>query len=249
MNSVIEQLLAHKSIRKFTDGKLTTDQIETLVRAAQSASTSSYVQAYSIIGVTDEAIKKELREISTQSYVEHNGHLFVFVADYHRHALMSEQHGVDIHNYLGSTESFLVGTIDAALAAQNMAVAAESMDLGICYIGSLRNDMQRVIELLELPQWTYPLFGMVVGHSADTAATSKIRLPLHNVYHENHYNNDDISFMEQIDAYDKDVSAYYMERTNGERSDAWSDQIVAFLNKKTRQHVDGVVKGQGFLKQ
>lgn len=249
MNSVIEQLLAHKSIRKFTEQKLTTEEIETLVRAAQSASTSSYVQAYSIIGVTDEQIKKELREISTQSYVEHNGHLFIFVADYHRHALMSKIHDVDINNYLGSTESFLVGTIDAALAAQNMAVAAESMDLGICYIGSLRNDMQRVIELLNLPEWTYPLFGMVVGHSADETATKKLRLPLHNVYHENHYNNDDESFIEQINDYDKDVSAYYKERTNGERSDAWSEQIITFLNKKSRQHVDGVIKGQGFLKQ
>lgn len=244
MNDVIELLLNHRSIRKFKEETLPKEIVEQLVKAAQSASTSSYVQAYSIIGVTDEKKKQALRSISTQPYVEHNGHLFVFVVDYNRHARMSEQMDIDLTKYFGSTESLLVGTVDAALAAQNLAVAAESMDLGICYIGSLRNDMARVIDILELPDYVFPLFGMVVGYKADNGSM-KPRLPLAEVYHENVYTVDN----DAIKQYDEVVSQYYKERSGGDRGDQWSEQIVNFLNEKSREHVDGVVKGQGFLKQ
>ena len=50
-----------------------------LVEAGQGASTSSYLQTYSIIGVDDPEIKENLKEVSGQPYVLDNGYLFVFV--------------------------------------------------------------------------------------------------------------------------------------------------------------------------
>ncbi|TDL93414.1 oxygen-insensitive NADPH nitroreductase [Macrococcus brunensis] len=246
MNEVIRQLMNHRSIRQFTEEKLTEGEVRTLVEAAQMASTSSYLQAYSIMGVTDADKKAALRKVSGQPYVEENGHLFVFVADFYRHQLMSDELGADINDYLGATESFLVGTVDAALAAQNLAMAAESMGLGICYIGSLRNDMEQVIDILNLPAHVFPLFGMVVGHPADSGS-QKERLPFEHVYHENGY--DSSSYAEEIRAYDEDIAAYYRERTNGKRADKWSEQVVGMLSEKTRLDVDDVVKKQGFLQQ
>ncbi|GGB01963.1 oxygen-insensitive NADPH nitroreductase [Macrococcus hajekii] len=246
MSEMINQLMNHRSIRTFTDDRLSTEQVRTLVEAAQMASTSSYLQAYSIMGVTDVEKKKALKEISGQNYVEENGHLFVFVADFYRHKRMSDQLGVSIEDYLGATESFLVGTVDATLAAQNLAVAAESMALGICYIGSLRNDMQRVIDILDLPAHVYPLFGMVVGYPADSGS-QKERLPFEHIYHENGY--DSSHYDEEIQAYDKRIMQYYQERTDGKRADKWSEQVIGMLSGKTRLDVDEVVKNQGFLKQ
>ncbi|QYA41893.1 oxygen-insensitive NADPH nitroreductase [Macrococcoides bohemicum] len=245
MNDMIQLLQNHRSIRKFKDKALDQETIKTLVHSAQSASTSSYVQAYSIIGITDQHIKQQLREISGQSYVEYNGHLFVFVVDYHRHHGLGNHLNSNVDDYFGTTESLLVGTVDAALASQNMAVAAESMGLGICYIGSLRNNMQSVIDLLNLPDYTYPLFGMVVG-VPDDEGSQKERLPLNVVYHENTYqpfNYDDYK------AYDARTSAYYKARTEGKRNDKWSEQVIQMLGGKARLDVDGVVKQQGFLKQ
>lgn len=245
MNDIIQLLQNHRSIRKFKEEALSQETIETLVLAAQSASTSSYVQAYSIIGVTDPTIKQQLREISGQPYVEQNGHLFVFVVDYNRHDALGKHLEQPVEDYFGTTESLLVGTVDAALASQNMAVAAESMGLGICFIGSLRNNMQRVIELLNLPEYTYPLFGMVVGVPA-SEGSQKERLPVDVVYHENGYNAFDYS---HYAAYDQSTSEYYKARTNGARSDQWSTQVIGMLSQKARLDVDGVLKQQGFLKQ
>lgn len=247
MNDVIKLMKNHRSIRSFTDEQLDKMTIETLVKAAQSASTSSYVQAYSIIGITDENLKKELRKVSGQSYVEDNGHLFVFVMDYNRHTLLSAENGTNVS--FKDTEKLLVGAIDVALAAQNLAIAAESMDLGICYIGSLRNNVSRVIELLNLPNGVFPLFGMVVGYPTEEGS-QKERLPFEAVYFENTYKSleeDDVK--SAVDSYDERISEYYKARTNGKRDDKWSEQVTNMLSKKIRLDVHDVLKSQGFIQQ
>lgn len=121
----------HHSVRKFKNKPLSEDVVKKLVEAGQSASTSSFLQAYSIIGIDDEKIKENLREVSGQPYVVENGYLFVFVIDYYRHHLVDQHAETDMENAYGSTEGLLVGAIDAALVAENIAVTAEDMGYGI----------------------------------------------------------------------------------------------------------------------
>lgn len=94
LNKTIETILNHRSIRSFTDERLTEEEVLTLIKSAQAASTSSYVQAYSIIGVTDQEKKAKLAELAgNQPYVEKNGHFFVFCADLKRHDHIAKRAG------------------------------------------------------------------------------------------------------------------------------------------------------------
>ncbi|PSL47071.1 FMN reductase (NADPH) [Salsuginibacillus halophilus] len=245
MNETIETILNHRSIRKFQDEPLTEAQVHTLIQSAQSAATSSYIQAYSIVGVTDREKKKALAELAGgQSYVEHNGHFFVFCADLYRHAVLAEEKDVEITPALESTEKFMVTVVDAALAAQNAAIAAESMGLGICYIGGIRNDLEQVQQLLETPAYVVPLFGFAVGVPRDNAST-KPRLPMTHIYHENTYDADRARVHEEIAAYDETIQAYYEERTGGARSDTWSEQMMRLLQKNSRSYMKDFVQNQG----
>src|SRR5699024_327971 len=107
MNPTIETILNHRTIREFTDEKLYEEQIHTIVKAAQQDSTFSYVMAYTIIGVTDEEKKEQLRDISGQPYVKDNGHLFVFCADLHGIYQQSSKDDI-VQEGLQSTEQFIV---------------------------------------------------------------------------------------------------------------------------------------------
>ncbi|RIW29592.1 oxygen-insensitive NADPH nitroreductase [Bacillus salacetis] len=237
MNSTIETILAHKSVRKFKDEKLSGEQIETLVKSAQAASTSSMIQAYTIIGVTDPDKKAELAAIAgNQSYVEKNGHFFVFCADLYRHEVIGEKEGAEVTDSLESTEKFMVALIDAALAAQNASVAAESMGLGICYIGGIRNDLNAVSEVLQVPDRVIPLFGLAVGVPAEDNEV-KPRRPSAHVYHENTYRSDKETVRRELEEYDRTVSEYYQERTSGRRTDTWSAQMARMLEGKKRMYM------------
>ncbi|AXI08928.1 oxygen-insensitive NADPH nitroreductase [Oceanobacillus zhaokaii] len=248
MNHTLETILNHRSIRKFTEDKLTNEQIHTLIKAAQQASTSSNVMAYTIIGVTDPILKNELRKVSGQTYVEHNGHLFVFCGDLHRISQLAKpEELVEMEETIESTEQFIVTTIDAALSAQNLAIAAESMGLGICYLGSLRNDIYRVSELLGLPEYVIPLFGMAVGTPAHKPEL-KPRLPFEAVYHENKYKTDE-SQQTSISFYDAQLQEYYQTRSSNTKTDKWSGQMIRKYRNPIRMDVSSFVKEQKLNKR
>lgn len=245
MNEIIETLLKHRSVRKFEERPLSDQEIETIVKSAQAASSSSFIQAYSIIGVKNKETKQKLAELAgNQPYVAENGHFFVFCADLHRHELLAEKEGADVTEALESTEKFMVALIDAALAAQNAAVAAESMGMGICYIGGLRNNLNGVAEVLHTPERVIPLFGLAVGYPAQNPDV-KPRLPIGGVYFEDAYASDE-EHLTQLEEYNKIVSEYYTERTAGARSDTWTGQMANMLSNPARMYMKEFVNGKGF---
>lgn len=246
MNQTIECLLQHRSIRRFKDEPLTKEQIKTIVECAQMAPTSSYVQAYSIIGVTNQDTKEKLAELSgNQKYVANNGHFFVFCADLYRHQKIGEWKGVDLTESLESTEMFMIGLIDAALAAQNATIACESMGLGICYIGGLRNELREVTKLLQVPKHVIPLFGLAVGYPEQDPIL-RPRLPMNVAYHEEIYQTDEKDLKDQLADFDQIVSDYYVERTKGRRNDTWTNQMKDTLKVAKRTYMKEYLKEQGF---
>ncbi|HAR6072283.1 oxygen-insensitive NADPH nitroreductase [Staphylococcus pseudintermedius] len=240
----------HHSVRKFKQTPIERATIEKLIEAGQMASTSSFLQTTSFIGVESIEKKEALREVSGQPYVVENGYLLVYVIDYHRHQLVNEKSKADMAASFESAEGLLVGTVDAALAAQNIALTAEDMGYGIVYLGSLRNDVQRVREILNLPEHVFPLFGMAIGEPADDENGSpKPRLPLSHVFHVDTYNQDDAELSEQIEAYNQTVSQYYQERTQGKRDETWSEQIAGFMSSKQRLEMNDWLQMSGFNKK
>jgi FMN reductase (NADPH) len=213
-----------------------------IIQSAQAASTSSFIQAYSIIGITDQEKKKRLAEIvGNQPYVAENGHFFVFCADLFRHAVIGELENQDVIPSLESTEKFIVAIVDASLAAQNAALAAESMGLGICYIGGIRNNLVEVKELLKIPERVLPLFGLAIGYPAKRNE-KKPRLPLEHVYHENEYDSNQLVYTQQLESYNEKISLYYEERTGGKRKDRWTEQIANMLTGKSRMYMKEFVQ-------
>src|SRR5690625_3082199 len=159
---MIELLQSHTSVRKYTDEDISKEVLHELILSGQHASSSHFVQAYSVIHVTDEAKKERLKELSNNHVqIDTAPVTLVFCADIKRLEKASE---LREKTFEGSTaENLVVSVIDTALFAQNVAVAAESKGYGICYIGGIRNDIAGVSELLNLPNYVAPLFAMTIG--------------------------------------------------------------------------------------
>lgn len=246
MNQIIETILNHRSIRKFEDKPLSQEQIEKIIACAQSASTASYIQAYTIIGVTDKGKKEKLAELAgNQAYVAENSIFLVFCGDLHRLELAGKMEELDVTPSLESTEKFMVALIDAALAAQNAAIAAESMGLGLCYIGGIRNNLPEVQKLLKIPERVIPLFGVAIGYPAKMT-DKKPRLPMSNIYHENEYKQNEEQFVAELTEYNGVISSYYEARTKGKRKDRWTEQMANMLQQKSRMYMKEYVQANKF---
>ncbi len=187
-NPVIAGLLAHRSVRAYLPDALPAGTIETLVAAAQSAATSSNLQVWSVVAVSDADKRARLAELAGgQRHIAQAPVILLFIADLARAGLIAHDAdaAADGYDYL---ESFVVAAIDASLAAQNAVVAAESLGLGTVYIGAMRNHPEAVAALVGLPPRAMVIFGLVIGlpDPAHPAAV-KPRLPQAAVMHHDTY--------------------------------------------------------------
>lgn len=187
-NSSLSALLSHRSVRAYLSKPLPTGTLELLIAAAQSASTSSNLQTWSVIAVEDRERKERLSQLAGgQAHIRQCPMFLVWLADLARLTRIAEQQGQSYEglNYL---EMFLMAAVDASLAAQNAAIAAESLGLGTVYIGAMRNHPEAVAAELGLPQSVFAVFGLCVGYPDLAQATPiKPRLPQSVVLHREQY--------------------------------------------------------------
>lgn len=224
-NDTLALLLAHRSVRSFKTDKPPEGTLEALVAAAQSAATSSNLQTWSVVAVDRPETRAELAAIANgQKHIEVCPIFLVFIADTSRNTRLAVEVEAELAA-LPFLESFLVAAIDAALAAQNAVVAAESLGLANVYIGALRNDVTRVAELLGLPPGAAPVFGLCIGYAQDgREGEVKPRLPQKAVLHHETYDANDAELRAAYDPRMEDFS-----RRQEMAASNWTQRVIARL--------------------
>jgi len=202
MNNAI---LNHVSIRKFKNEPISKETLDSVLEGAIRASNTGNMQWYSIVVTTELALKQKLRKEChfNQAMIEEAPVVLTFCADLNRFnkwcKLNNTEPGYD--NFL----SFYTASIDATIAAQNACIAAESLGLGICYLGTTNYTAPKIIEILNLPKDVFPVTTVVLGYP-DEAPTKTDRLLLEAVVHDEVY----------CDYCDEDIHALYAEKENME---------------------------------
>jgi nitroreductase len=182
---MLETIHNHRSIRKYKSNPVPDDILQEILIAGSRASTTGNMQVYSIIVTKDSGLRKQLWEahFKQDMVLQAPVHL-TFCADFNRFTGWCEQRkaspGYD--NFL----SFFTAAIDALLASQNVALAAESNGLGICYLGTATYMADRIVEILDLPKLVVPVTCMVTGYPDEEPGLTD-RLPLDAIIHKEKY--------------------------------------------------------------
>lgn len=185
MHDIYDLIHAHRSVRRYRPDPVPEEMLRRILGAAVRASSSGNMQAYSVIATTDAALKQELRaphfyqEMVTEAPV-----LLTFCADFHRMRRWLElsEAPLNFDNFM----SFMIASIDAILASQNAALAAEAEGLGICYMGTTLASCAEIARILECPRHVVPVVGFSLGYP-DEAPVIRDRLPLDGLVHRERY--------------------------------------------------------------
>ncbi|WP_151992755.1 oxygen-insensitive NADPH nitroreductase [Buttiauxella massiliensis] len=237
MTPTIDLLRSHRSVRRFTDAPITDEQRAAIIASAQAASSSSFLQCTSIIRITDKSLREQLVQLTGgQKHVAQAAEFWVFCADFNRHLQICPE------AQLGLAEQLLLGAVDTAILAQNAFTAAESLGLGGVYIGGLRNNIEAVTELLNIPKHVLPLFGLCLGWP-DEDHGIKPRIPAAMIMHENSYQPVDENVLAD---YDEEMAQYYLSRDSNARRDTWSDHIRRTIIKENRPFILEYLHKQGW---
>ncbi|WP_231956928.1 MULTISPECIES: NADPH-dependent oxidoreductase [unclassified Actinoplanes] len=225
LTDTIRLQLRRRSVRRFLPGEVTDDQLTALTAAAQSAATSSNLQVWSVIAVRDPGRRQRLATLAgNQSFIAQAPLFLVWIADLSRARRLADRAGSSLTgaDYLEST---LITFVDAALAAQNTVIAAESLGLGSVFVGAVRNRPEEIAAELKLPPHAVAAFGLAVGTPDPAeAAAVKPRLPQAAVLHHEQYDADAADA--HIPVYDERLAAY--NRRFG-LSGGWSERVLSRL--------------------
>lgn len=176
---------SHRSIRSFTSQTIDDALLNDILMTGLRSSSSGNMQTWSVIVTRDEANKHKLYELhGEQEMVLEAPLVLTFCADVFR---MREW--IRVHNSKQSFDDFLgflTGTVDAVIAAQTISLTAESVGLGICYLGTTWWAADKLIELLALPKGVFPVTSLVVGYPAEDPGL-RDRLPLNLIVHQEKY--------------------------------------------------------------
>lgn len=247
-NDTLDIIHSHRSVRQWLDEPVSDDIIRTIVSAAQSGATSSNKQVISVIAVRDAELKKGLAAICRQmfAHIEQVPVVLVWLIDFSRIRAVAAREELPT-GALDYLDEVALGFLDAGIAAQNAAIAAESLGLGTLYLGSVRNDVEKVQELLGIPHNVVPVVGLEIGHLDPTElAGIKPRLPQEAVLHWDTYSDRPVEKL--IDAYDDALDVYYSRYGQHQ---LWSRQTAhraasTSITKTNRKFLRRVLEHAGF---
>lgn len=168
-NPVIETMLNRRSVRKYTDQVPTDEVIESVVRAGQQAPFAS--QLCSVL------LSRKKAPFGAPLW-------FTFCVDVHRMELIMAKRGWTM--VTNDLSLLLFGIQDAALMAENMVVAAESLGMGSCFLGMTPYRAERIQKQFKLPKRVFPLVELVMGYPAE-AFPPRPRYPLECSLFEDRY--------------------------------------------------------------
>ena len=251
-SGTIEQIYKHGSVRSYLDKPVPKSMVEAIVAAGQRSATSNNYQVYSVIASADQEQRNRLSEIAGgQEHIKQAQIFLTWVADLSRLDRVCQR-----RNYTQRAEymePFLVAAVDVALAMQTATLAAESLGLGTCYIGAIRNDPAKVIELLQLPKLTFPISGMTLGWPV-AAPYQRPRLPLNAILHWERYGTEDEE--QHLADYDQamiDTGIYQGRQVpapgvEGEMEEyGWQEHCARRVSQPQRTHLRSVLTEQELL--
>jgi nitroreductase len=199
---LLQSLLEHRTIRKYRTQSIPEVVLEKILEAGVRASTTGNMQVYSIIITKDCKNKEQVAPFHfNQALVTQAPILLTFCADFNRFNKWCESRNAKpgYDNFL----SFYTASIDALLVAQNVAIAAESFGLGICYLGTTTYNAHKLIDFYKLPKGVIPVTTLAVGYPDEEPELTD-RLPLKSVIHDEFYK----------DYSQEDINSIYKEKEN-----------------------------------
>ena len=195
----LASILNHRTHRRFLDKPISDELLEVLLAAAFSAPAKSDLQQGAVIIIRDPTKRKAIADlIPSMPWIGTCPLMMIFLGDSRRIRRICEMRGKSFAN--DHLDAFLNAAVDSGLVLMNFIRAAEAVGLGCCPISVVRNHIDEIAEIIELPDYVFPVAGMTAGYPVNDCYIS-LRLPSTVNGHVDRY--DDTNLVEEINAYDK----------------------------------------------
>lgn len=221
MKEFLNTVMNHRSIREFKDEEVKEEHLNAIIDGIMRTASSSALQQASVIRITDPEKKREIADFCGQEFIGRLPEFFIFIVDLYRNEKLIRDYEVTELRE-SHVDKFFQGFTDAILMSQNANNVIESLDMGAVYIGNILSDPQKMIDILNLPELTFPALGLGFGYPNENPSL-RPRIDKKYRIFENEYKTFD-NYKEELSEYDKEVK---------KSSDITFSELVIGRNKIT----------------
>ena len=237
MNSTIKQLIDRKSMRVFTDREISAEDKSAILTAAVNAPTAGNQQLYTIIDVTDGALKDKLAiTCDNQPFIATAKLVLIFCADFQKWYDAFIAAGCNPRK--PQVGDLMLAVSDTNIAAQNAVTAAHSLGIGSCYIGDIMENCELHRQMLNLPEYVFPAAMLVFGYPTEQQIErpKPERVHMNHIVHENTYRRMDSNELREmflprcgLRSYDDWMQAFCKRKYNSDFSVEMSRSVAAYI--------------------
>jgi nitroreductase len=246
---VLAEMANRRVVRRYSDKPLDPALLDTLCAVALSAPSKSDLQQADIVIVTDKAQREKLQALIPENpWAAAGPALLVFCGNNRRHRLLFDWRGRPFVN--DHLDPFFNAAVDAGIVLATFIAAADRVGLGTCPISQIRNQVERVSEVLGLPQHVFPVAGLGVGWPSFEGVMSP-RLGLDVSIHRDRY--DETGLKEKVEAYDRrrnETQPYkaqrFVEKFGEDPAYGWSEDKARQYSVAERADFGAFVRAKGF---
>lgn len=247
----VAQLLSHRTHRRYKPDPVPEEVLDVALAAALSAPSKSDLQQVAIVLVRDPATQATIGSwIPDMPWIAQAPRFLVFCGDNRRLRRIAELRGRPFPN--DTLDMFMNAAVDAGMTLQAFITAAEALGLGCCPISVVRNHVEKLAELLELPPGVFPVAGLSVGYPSQAGWIS-LRLPPAVTVHTDRY--DDTRLPAELEAYDRRREARhatpresqrYADRYGHTEPYGWSEDKARQYSVPERHNFGPFIRRHGF---
>lgn len=246
MKTVKEALLDRVSIRRYEREAIPQESMDFIYEAIRNTPTSYNGQQFSVIDIDDQELKEQFYELTNQKQLKTCNRLLIFCSDYNKISLLAEEKGLQMPPITNTMDGVTLGIIDASLAMMSAVAAAEACGLGCNCVGYLRTvDPARVAEMLQLPKGVFVVCGLAIGIPREHP-DHKPKQPASLVFHRNSYRQDSGAMLDELRAYDEEVTRYNQTRSGGTSDNDWCAHILGYYDHAVKYQILAYLKAQGY---
>ena len=246
MQSVKEALLERTSVRRYEREAIPEETMEFIFDAIRNTPTSYNGQQFSVIDISDQALKEKLYELTNQKQLKTCNRLLIFCSDYNKITLLAKKKDLDVPEFTNTMDGVIIGIIDASLAMMSAVVAAQAAGLGSNCVGYLRTvDPAKVSELLHLPKGVFVVCGLALGVPREHPDL-KPKQKNDTVFFKNHYTEDTEKLVEDLAEYDREITHYNTTRSGQTTNNDWCDHILDYYRHAMDYRILDYLKNQGY---
>lgn len=246
MLSVKDSLLNRTSVRRYEREQIPQETMDFIYEAVRNTPTSYNGQQYSVIDISDQALKEELYALTNQKQLKTCNRLLIFCSDFNKMQLLAGRKGVTMPPITDCMDGVMLGIIDASLAMMSAVVAAQSCGLGSNCVGYLRTvDPAKVAELLHLPKGVFVVCGLALGIPREHPDL-KPKQPKDLVFFQNRYREDSETMTDELLDYDSVVTHYNRTRAGSTSENDWCAHICDYYDHATFYRILDYLKAQGY---